>query len=93
MSVVELKRLPISNRQGCDHKPHARKQFSRAPFNLGNNPAWFYPTLCLIGEVGIMALNIIGGATPAALEEMSYAPFQNLVGFQPDGKPKSLASR
>ncbi len=57
--VVELKHPFVGIGQRRDHKTHARKQLSGVPLNLGYNPARFAPALCLIAEVGIMALNIV----------------------------------
>ncbi len=83
--IVELKPPFIPNRQGRDHITDARKQLSGVPFNLGDNPAWFVPAFCLIGEVGIMAFHLVRWPSPSALEKVSYLFLQNLVGAQPDG--------
>jgi len=83
--VVKLKHPFISNRQGCDHKTHARKQLARMPFDLGDDPARLAPAFCLIGEVGIMAFHLGRWPSPSALEKVSYPSLQNLVGAKPDG--------
>ena len=88
--VVEFEYPFFRYPQRGDNKANPWEQLSRMPFHLGHHPARFAPAVGLIGEVGIMALNLVGWTPRPALEEIGNSPLQHLVGPQPDGIAKLI---